>query len=88
MNLQHAAKPEHGHARQVKRANMIKRTGHKQPGLLAQSEYDHMLHAFPIEIVIAMHDAFWPVSRSRSIHEAEKVIGPDKARLGNLTLHP
>ena len=87
VDFQHTTKPEHSHTRQVEGTDMIKWTRYQQTGLLAQTENNYMLHAFPVEIVIAMHDTFWSVRRPRRVHEAEKIIGSEVTWFRNSILH-
>ena len=55
---------------------MIKRPEHQQPIHRSQPESHHMVHALPIEIVIAVRDALRSVGRARRVHKAEQVFGP------------
>jgi hypothetical protein len=64
VNEQRTSDPEHRHARQVERADMVERSGDEQAVVFAEAERNDVVDALPVEIIVGVHDPFRPIGRA------------------------
>src|ERR1700682_3675679 len=69
-------------------ADMIERAGDQQPCIAAETERQHMIRRFPVDVVVSQHHAFWPIGGAGGVHQPHQVGSAPAMRLYGLGSGP